>query len=95
MKKKLAHTAAVLLAGKLTAEKININIMPKTRSVSVININKLKTLQLDNGFIIMVVENNKLFPLTASLYINNPLYYESNIVGISQMAEQLKNGYSI
>jgi hypothetical protein len=39
----------------------------------------------------MVVENNKLPRVSASLSMDRPPYYEGNVAGVSEiMAEQLK-----
>ncbi|MDN3692511.1 pitrilysin family protein [Chryseobacterium tructae] len=82
-----------LFAGLFTAQKIDINVMPKAGPVPVVNIGKPKTFQLSNGLTVIVVENNKLPQVTANLSIDRPPYYEGNIVGVEHVvAGQLKNG---
>jgi zinc protease len=94
MKKQFTYIAAAFLfAGMLSAQKIDLNAMPKPGPTPAINIAKPKTFQLSNGLTVMVVENNKLPKVTTTLSIDRPPYYEGNIVGVSQlMAEQLDNG---
>jgi predicted Zn-dependent peptidase len=94
MKKQLTYIAvAFLFAGMLSAQKIDLNAMPKPGPTPAINIAKPKTFQLSNGLTVMVVENNKLPRVSASLSMDRPPYYEGNITGVSEiMAEQLENG---
>jgi hypothetical protein len=92
MKKQLTYIAAAFLfAGMVSAQKIDLNAMPKPGPTPAINIAKPKTFQLSNGLTVMVVENNKLPRVNASLSMDRPPYYEGNIAGVSEiMAEQLK-----
>ncbi|SHF39062.1 M16 family metallopeptidase [Chryseobacterium sp. OV279] len=94
MKKQLTYIAAAFLfTGMLSAQKIDINAMPKPGPTPVINIAKPKTFQLSNGLTVMVVENNKLPRVSASLSMDRPPYYEGNVTGVSEiMAEQFENG---
>lgn len=94
MKKQFTYIAAAFLfAGMLSAQKIDLNAMPKPGPTPSINIAKPKTFQLSNGLTVMVVENNKLPRVNTTLSMDRPPYYEGNIVGVSQlMAEQLDNG---
>ena len=94
MKKQFTYIAAAFLfAGMLSAQKIDINAMPKPGPTPAINIAQPKTFQLSNGLTVMVVENNKLPRVITTLSMDRPPYYEGNIAGVSHlMAEQLDNG---
>ncbi len=94
MKKQLTYIAAAFFfAGMVSAQKIDLNAMPKPGPTPVINIAKPKTFQMSNGLTVMVVENNKLPRVSASLTMDRPPYYEGNVVGASEiMAEQFENG---
>lgn len=94
MKKQLTYIAvAFLFTGMLSAQKIDINAMPKPGPTPAINIAKPKTFQLSNGLTVMVVENNKLPRVSANLSMDRPPYYEGNVTGVSGiMAEQFENG---
>lgn len=94
MKKQLTYIAvAFLFSGMLSAQKIDLNAMPKPGPTPVINIAKPKTFQLKNGMTVMVVENNKLPRVNMSLSMDRPPYYEGDIAGVSEiMADQLGNG---
>ncbi|MCW3161478.1 M16 family metallopeptidase [Chryseobacterium oryctis] len=94
MKKQLTYIAAAFFfTGMISAQKIDLNAMPKPGPTPAINIAKPKTFQLSNGLTVMVVENNKLPRVSANLSMDRPPYYEGNITGVSQiMADQLENG---
>lgn len=94
MKKQFTYIAtASLFAGMLSAQKIDLNAMPKPGPTPAINIAAPKTFQLSNGLTVMVVENNKLPRVNTTLTMDRPPYYEGNIAGVSLlMAEQLDNG---
>ncbi|MBV8326207.1 pitrilysin family protein [Chryseobacterium sp.] len=94
MKKQFTYIAAAFLfSGMLSAQKIDLNAMPKPGPTPAINIAKPKTFQLNNGLTVMVVENNKLPRVNATLSMDQPPHYEGTVAGVSQiMAEQLDNG---
>ncbi|MDF2932292.1 MAG: insulinase family protein [Chryseobacterium sp.] len=94
MKKQLTYIAvAFLFTGMLSAQKIDLNAMPKPRPTPVINIAQPKTFQLKNGLTVMVVENNKLPRVNMSLSMDRQPYFEGDVVGVSEiMADQLGNG---
>jgi len=94
MKKQLTYIAvAFLFAGTVSAQKIDINAMPKPGPTPAINIAKPKTFQLKNGLTVMVVENNKLPRVSANLSMDRPPYNEGSVTGVSEiMAEQFENG---
>ncbi|MFC3160969.1 Predicted Zn-dependent peptidase [Chryseobacterium arachidis] len=94
MKKQLTYIAAAFFfTGMVSAQKIDLNAMPKPGPTPAINIAKPKTFQLSNGLTVMVVENNKLPRVSASLSMDRPPYYEGAVVGVSEiMAEQFENG---
>ena len=94
MKKQISYIAvAFLFTGMLSAQKIDLNAMPKAGPVPAINIAKPKTFQLKNGLTVMVVENNKLPRVNVTLSIDRPPFYEGNISGVSSiMANQIGKG---
>ncbi len=94
MKKQLTYIAAAFFfTGMISAQKIDINAMPKAGPTPAINIAKPKTFQLSNGLTVMVVENNKLPRVSATLTMDRAPYHEGNVTGVSQiMAEQFENG---
>lgn len=94
MKKQLTYIAAAFLfAGTISAQKIDLNAMPKPGPTPAINIAKPKTFQLSNGLTVMVVENNKLPRVNVSLTMDRAPYYEGSVAGVSEiMAEQFENG---
>jgi len=94
MKKQLTYIAAAFFfTGMVSAQKIDLNAMPKPGPTPAINIAKPKTFQLSNGLTVMVVENNKLPRVNASLSMDRPPYNEGSVTGVSQiMAEQFENG---
>ncbi|MBL1223180.1 insulinase family protein [Chryseobacterium sp. L7] len=94
MKKQLTYIAAAFLfAGTVSAQKIDLNAMPKPGPTPAINIAKPKTFQLSNGLTVMVVENNKLPRVNTTLSMDRPPFHEGNVTGVSSiMAEQFENG---
>ncbi len=85
--------AAFLVSGMLTAQKIDINKMPVAGPTPTINITQPKSFTLSNGLTVMVVENNKLPRVSATLSMDRPPYYEGKIAGVSQiMSDQLGDG---
>lgn len=94
MKKQLTYIAvAFFFSGMVSAQKIDINTMPKAGPTPTINISKPKSFQMSNGLTVMVVENNKLPRVNMSLSMDRPPYYEGDVVGVSDiMAEQFENG---
>src|SRR5690606_36861714 len=94
MKYRLKYIAAAfLIAGTLSAQKINRDEMPKAGPTPVINISKPKTFTLKNGLTVMVGENNKLPRVNMTLTIDRPPVFEGNIAGANQvMADQLGSG---
>lgn len=94
MKKQLTYIAAAFFfAGTVSAQKIDLNAMPKPGPTPAINIAKPKTFQLSNGLTVMVVENNKLPRVNANLTMDRAPYSEGAVTGVSEiMAEQFENG---
>lgn len=94
MKKQFTYIAvAFLFSGMLSAQKIDLNAMPKPGPTPAINIAKPKTFQLKNGMTVMVVENNKLPRVNVSLSMDRQPYFEGPVAGVSEiMADQLGNG---
>ncbi|MBW8359871.1 MAG: insulinase family protein [Weeksellaceae bacterium] len=84
---------AFLISGMVSAQKIDINKMPVAGPTPTINISQPKTFTLKNGLTVMVVENNKLPRVNATLSMDRPPYYEGNVAGVSQiMADQIGEG---
>ncbi|WP_223607002.1 pitrilysin family protein [Chryseobacterium sp. OSA05B] len=94
MKKQLTYIAAAFFfAGTISAQKIDLNVMPKPGPTPAINIAKPKTFQLSNGLTVMVVENNKLPRVNTTLSMDRPPFNEGSVTGVSSiMAEQFENG---
>ncbi len=94
MKKQFTYIAAAFLfSGMLSAQKIDLNAMPKAGPTPSINIAQPKTFQLKNGLTVMVVENNKLPRVNMSLSMDRQPYFEGDVTGVSEiMADQLGNG---
>jgi predicted Zn-dependent peptidase len=94
MKKQLTYIAAAFLfAGTVSAQKIDLNAMPKPGPTPAINIAKPKTFQLSNGLTVMVVENNKLPRVNTTLSMDRPPFLEGSVTGVSSIiAEQFENG---
>lgn len=92
--KKLSYIAAAfLISGMLSAQKLDLNAMPKPGPTPTINIAKPKTFTLPNGLQVLVVENNKLPRVSATLSIDRPPIYEGAIAGVNSiMADQLGKG---
>ncbi|KMQ69104.1 peptidase M16 [Chryseobacterium sp. FH2] len=94
MKKQLTYIAAAFFfSGMISAQKIDLNAMPKPGPTPAINIAKPKTFQLSNGLTVMVVENNKLPRVNVTLTMDRAPYNEGSVTGVSSiMAEQFENG---
>ncbi len=93
MKKISYIAAAFLISGMLSAQKLDLNAMPKPGPTPTINIAKPKTFTLPNGLQVLVVENNKLPRVSATLSMDRPPIYEGAIAGVNSiMAEQLGKG---
>ena len=94
MRKQIIYlTIAFLLSGVLSAQKINLGAMPKPGPTPVVNIASPKIFQLSNGLTVMVVEDNKLPKVNASLLIQLSPYYEGALTGIRDViAEQFNKG---
>lgn len=94
MKKHLTYIAAsFFFAGTISAQKIDLNAMPKPGPTPAIHIAKPKTFQLSNGLTVMVVENNKLPRVSTTLSMDRPPFNEGSVTGVSSiMAEQFENG---
>lgn len=94
MKKQLTYIAAsFLISGMITAQKIDINTMPKAGATPSINIATPKSFKLSNGLTVMVVENHKLPKVNVTLSMDRPPVFEGKIVGVNSiMADQLGNG---
>ena len=92
--KKLSYIAAAfLISGMLSAQKLDLNAMPKPGPTPTINIAKPKTFTLPNGLQVLVVENNKLPRVSVNLSMDRPPIYEGEIAGVTSiMADQIGKG---
>lgn len=92
--KKLSYIAATfLISGMLSAQKLDLNAMPKPGPTPTINIAKPKTFTLSNGLQVLVVENNKLPRVSVNLSMDRPPIYEGEIAGVTSiMADQIGKG---
>ena len=92
--KKLSYIAAAfLITGMLSAQKLDLNAMPKPGPTPTINIAKPKTFTLPNGLQVLVVENNKLPRVSVNLSMDRPPIYEGDIAGVTSiMADQIGKG---
>lgn len=84
---------AFLCSGLMTAQKINLDAMPKSGPTPKVHITQPKTFQMPNGMTVMVVENHKLPVVDISLRMDRPPVKEGDIAGVSGlMASQLGEG---
>lgn len=85
--------AAFLISGMISAQKLDLNAMPKPGPTPTINITQPKTFTLNNGLTVIVVENHKLPRVNITLSMYRPPIYEGQLAGISSiMAAQLGTG---
>lgn len=85
--------ATFLFSGMLSAQNIDLNVMPKPGPTPVVNITQPKTFTLKNGLTVLVVENNKLPRVNISLSMDRPSIYEGEVVGVgSILGTQLGTG---
>ncbi len=68
-----------------TDEITDINQQPNGGPIPEINLGKAKTFKLDNGLEVLVVENNKLPRVSATLAIDNGPIYEGRKAGTSSL----------
>lgn len=94
MKKHITYIAAsFLISGIMTAQNIDINVMPKPGPTPVISIANPQSFKLSNGLTVLIVENHKLPRVNVTLSMDRPPVHEGNVAGVSSiMAEQLGNG---
>lgn len=92
--KKIKYIAvSFLFSGILFSQKIDLNKMPKPGPTPVINIEKPKTFQLENGLTVLVVENHKLPHVNMYLSMDRPPIYEGEKAGVmSVLSDQLDKG---
>ncbi|CAI9685816.1 insulinase family protein [Elizabethkingia anophelis] len=94
MKKHITYIAAsFLISGIMTAQNIDINVMPKPGPTPVISIANPQSFKLSNGLTVLIVENHKLPRVNVTLSMDRPPVYEGNIAGVNGiLASQLGNG---
>lgn len=77
----------------MTAQNIDINVMPKPGPTPVISIANPQSFKLSNGLTVLIVENHKLPRVNVTLSMDRPPVYEGNIAGVNGiLASQLGNG---
>ena len=85
--------ASFLISGIMTAQNIDINVMPKPGPTPVISIANPQSFKLSNGLTVLIVENHKLPRVNVTLSMDRPPVYEGNIAGVNGiLASQLGNG---
>lgn len=93
MKTKITTLIALFLLSLGITAQVDRTKQPKAGPAPKINIGTPKTFTLKNGLTVMVVENNKLPKVNASLNLNNRLIFEGEKAGISSIvAGMLGNG---
>lgn len=86
--RKLKHIVLGLLiiaTSAVSAQKLDINKMPKSGPAPKVNLGKPQTFTLPNGLQVMVVEDNKLPRFSAQLTIDNEPYAEGDKKGVSSL----------
>jgi predicted Zn-dependent peptidase len=95
MKAKIFSLVVFFLASLTIQAQIDRSVQPKPGPAPKINIGKPTTFTLKNGLTVMVVENNKLPRVSATLTIDNPLIVEGEKAGLrSLVSALLGNGSS-
>ncbi|MCH2192582.1 pitrilysin family protein [Kordia sp.] len=89
MKTKIYSLLVLLLATLTMQAQIDRSVQPKPGPAPKINIGKPTTFTLKNGLTVMIVENNKLPRVSATLRIDNPLIVEGKKAGVSGLLSSL------
>ncbi|WP_420570751.1 M16 family metallopeptidase [Kordia sp.] len=89
MKTKIFSLLVLFLASLTMQAQIDRSVQPKPGPAPKINIGKPNTFTLKNGLTVMIVENNKLPRVSASLRIDNPLIVEGKKAGVTSLVSSL------
>ncbi|AXG68474.1 putative zinc protease [Kordia sp. SMS9] len=89
MKTKIVSLLVLFVASLTMQAQIDRSVQPKPGPAPKVNIGKPNTFTLKNGLTVMVVENNKLPRVSATLNIDNPLIVEGKKAGISSLVSSL------
>ncbi|WP_046757692.1 M16 family metallopeptidase [Kordia jejudonensis] len=89
MKTKIFSLLVLFLASLTMQAQIDRSVQPKPGPAPKINIGKPETFTLKNGLTVMIVENNKLPRVSATLTIDNPLVLEGKKAGLTSLVSSL------
>lgn len=89
MKTKIYSLLVLFLASLTMQAQIDRSKQPKPGPAPKVNIGKPVTFTLKNGLTVMIVENNKLPRVSATLRIDNPLIVEGKKAGVSSLVSTL------
>lgn len=89
MKTRILSLLVLFLASLTMQAQIDRSVQPKPGPAPKINIGKPETFTLKNGLTVMIVENNKLPRVSATLTIDNPLVLEGKKAGLTSLVSTL------
>ncbi|PTX60024.1 putative Zn-dependent peptidase [Kordia periserrulae] len=89
MKTKIVSLLVLFVASLTMQAQIDRSKQPKPGPAPKVNIGKPDTFTLKNGLTVMVVENNKLPRVSATLRIDNPLIVEGEKAGMTDLVSSL------
>ncbi|MGH1386475.1 M16 family metallopeptidase [Kordia sp.] len=89
MKTKIFSLLVLFLASLTMQAQIDRSVQPKPGPAPKVNIGKPTTFTLKNGLTVMIVENNKLPRVSATLTIDNPLIVEGKKAGVTSLVGSL------
>ncbi|WP_298417102.1 pitrilysin family protein [uncultured Kordia sp.] len=89
MKTKIYSLLVLFLASLTMQAQIDRSKQPKPGPAPKVNIGKPVTFTLKNGLTVLIVENNKLPRVSATLRIDNPLIVEGNKAGVADLTSSL------
>lgn len=89
MKTKIVSLLVLFVASLTMQAQIDRSVQPKPGPAPKVNIGKPDTFTLKNGLTVMVVENNKLPRVSATLTIDNPLIVEGKKAGMTDLVSSL------
>lgn len=89
MKTKIYSLLVLFLATLTMQAQIDRSVQPKPGPAPKVNIGQPETFTLKNGLTVMIVENNKLPRVSATLRIDNPLIVEGKKAGVKDLTSSL------
>ena len=89
MKTKIISLLVLFVASLTMQAQIDRSKQPKPGPAPKVNIGKPNTFTLNNGLTVLVVENNKLPRVSATLTIDNPLIVEGKKAGLTSLVSSL------